>query len=53
MVKEKTIKISTEFRNKLMILKYELGCKDLEEVIQRMHRIIIRMKLVKEMETKK
>ena len=44
-----TIKISKEFKSKLMKLKYDLDCKDLEELIKRMYNIITKFKLDREL----
>ena len=46
------MKITIELRNKLMSMKYKLGAEDLEDVIQRMLNIIIKMKLAGELEKK-
>ncbi len=37
--KKTTMKISVKFRNKLMALKYKLGCEDLEEVVKKIYDI--------------
>jgi len=43
------IKISKEFKTKLMKMKLDLDCKDLEEVIKRMYEIIVKFKLASEL----
>lgn len=44
-----TIKISTEFKDVLMKRKIEGGFKDLEALIKKMHDIILKNKLTKEL----
>lgn len=43
------VKISKEFKTKLQMLKLDLGCKDIEEVIKKMYDIITKFKLAKEL----
>ncbi len=49
MVKKTTIKISKKLRSRLMKMKYDLGFTDVGEVIQRMHNLIIKNKLLRKM----
>ena len=44
-----TLQISEETRNKLMKLKYSLGAKSLEDVIERLLKIISHFKLAEEL----
>lgn len=39
MVKEKTIKVSKEFHNKIMKMKYDLGYDDAEDLIKSLIKI--------------
>ena len=43
------VAISKEFKSKLMKMKLDLNCKDLEEVIKKMYDIITKMKLANQL----
>lgn len=44
-----TMKVSIGLRNKLMKMKYGLGCDNLEEVVERMLEIVNKFKLASEL----
>jgi len=46
------IKLSKEFKTKLMKLKYEFGYKDIEELIKKMYEIVTKFKLANELKIK-
>jgi len=47
-IQKPNVKISREFKDKLMKIKLDFGFKDVEEVIKKMYFIINKFKLIKE-----